>query len=94
MPKPSNPMTERLQQALDQKNAALAARRLYGAEKPLPAFCTLQEWYPLSGMKQTMTFAKIKTGDIVVKKLGRRTLVDVTASLAWLHSLPGNDQAA
>ncbi len=96
--KAPNPTTEFLQDALDRKNAkndALAARRqAYGSEKPLPAFCTLAEWYELSGMRQTMTFAKIKTGDIKVRKLGRRTLVDVAASMAWLRALPGNDQAA
>jgi hypothetical protein len=42
----------------------------------------------LSGMKRTSCYNAIARGDLKAIKLGKRTLIDVEAGLAWLRSLP------
>ncbi len=51
-------------------------------------FVSTREWCRLSGMGMTSTYASLGRGDLIAIKLGRRTLVDAEAGLAWLESQP------
>ena len=53
-----------------------------------PAFATIKTWCDLSGMGRTGTHQAIARGDLAAVKMGSRTLVDVSAGLAWMRSLP------
>ena len=51
-------------------------------------FLTLREFYTSRKVGKTFTFQEIKAGRLQVVKAGRRTLVPMTAALAWDNSLP------
>ena len=53
-----------------------------------PKFAPLPQWCALSGMSRTATYNALGRGDLKAVKVGTRTLVDVDAGLAWLHSQP------
>ncbi len=53
-----------------------------------PPFVTIERWTALSTMSRRATFVHIAKGHIVAHKVGRRTLVDVAASIAWIRSRP------
>jgi hypothetical protein len=56
----------------------------------LPPFVTIERWTALSTMSRRATFVHIAKGHIVAHKVGRRTLVDVAASMAWIRSRPAS----
>lgn len=56
-----------------------------------PRFSTIARWCDLSGMSRTGTYREIGNGNLIAKKLGKRTLIDVQAGLAWLAALPSAD---
>lgn len=58
------------------------------AAEPSPPFVTIERWTALTTMSRRATFVHIAKGDIVAHKVGRRTLVDVAASMAWIRSRP------
>lgn len=66
---------------------ALSPIDVKAAEFP-PPFVTIERWTALSTMSRRATFVHIAKGDIVAHKVGRRTLVDVAASMAWIRSRP------
>jgi hypothetical protein len=43
------------------------------------------EWAEISGMGRTRTYAAINDGHLTAVKVGRRTLIDVNAGLAWMR---------
>jgi hypothetical protein len=53
-----------------------------------PRFATIKAWTVLSGMSRRNVFDHIAKGNLVAHKLGKRTLVDVEAGLAWIKSQP------
>jgi hypothetical protein len=53
-----------------------------------PKFAPLPAWCALSGMSRTASYNALGRGDLKAIKVGARTLVDVDAGLAWLHSQP------
>lgn len=54
----------------------------------LPKFAPIPRWCDISGMSRTATYCALGRGDLTAIKMGNRTLLDVDAGLAWLHSLP------
>jgi hypothetical protein len=53
-----------------------------------PLFVTITVWLALSGMCRRTVFDHIARGNIVAHKVGRRTLINVAASRAWIASQP------
>jgi hypothetical protein len=53
-----------------------------------PKFISVSDWCALSGVKRSRTYELLGLGYLSAVKAGRRTLIDVEAGLAWLHSLP------
>jgi hypothetical protein len=53
-----------------------------------PAFCTIDQWQVLSGLGRRTIYALLATGDLIAKKSGKRTLIDVQHGLRYLDSLP------
>lgn len=56
--------------------------------EPLPKYMPIAEWCNFSGLKLTSTYEALKRRDLTAIKIGRRTLIDVAAGLAWLASRP------
>ena len=52
------------------------------------AFASIADWCQISGMGRTSTYHAINRGDLLARKLGGKTLIDVPRGLAWLNSLP------
>lgn len=53
-----------------------------------PAFATIDDWMVISGMRRNAVYDDIADGKLKAVKRGTRTLIDVEAGLAYLHSLP------
>lgn len=53
-----------------------------------PKYCTIGDWQRLSGMGRTRVFEALANGELKAIKLGRRTLIDTEAGLAWLAAQP------
>jgi hypothetical protein len=53
-----------------------------------PKYASIETWLVLSGMCRRATYYRLASGDLTAIKFGRRTLVDIEASLAWLRSHP------
>jgi hypothetical protein len=58
------------------------------SNEPPKRYASTKEWCRISNMGMTSTYAALARGDLVAIKLGRRTLVDVDAGLAWLRAQP------
>ena len=53
-----------------------------------PRYVSIKEWCRMSGQGMTSTYAALARGELTAIKMGRRTLVDVEAGIAWLRSRP------
>lgn len=53
-----------------------------------PNFVTVPEWIARSGISRSRTYELLGTGDLRARKVGRRTLIDLRAGLAWLDAQP------
>lgn len=53
-----------------------------------PVFATVAAWCALSGMGRSATYEALGASHLHAVKLGSRTLINVSAGLAWLNSLP------
>lgn len=53
-----------------------------------PNFVSIAEWCFRSGISRSRTYELLATGDIKAHKVGRRTLIDLKAGLAWLDAQP------
>lgn len=60
----------------------------------VPPFVQINDWIALSGMSRTVTYGHIKSGNIVARKVGGRTLIETGPSFAWMRSLPRLHEAA
>ena len=60
----------------------------------VPNYATIPTWCALSGVKRSATYALIAEGKLIARKLGKRTLIDVKAGLAFLARLIQRDGAA
>lgn len=57
-----------------------------GAE--YPAFASVDDWCRISGLSRTRTYALLTTGNLIARKIGGRTFVDVKAGLEFMHAAP------
>lgn len=53
-----------------------------------PKFAPIPAWCRISGMGRSTAYAALGRGDLRAVKLGKRTLIDVDAGLAWMRALP------
>ncbi len=53
-----------------------------------PNFVTVAEWCLRSGISRSRTYELLAADDIKARKVGRRTLIDLKAGLAWLDAQP------
>jgi hypothetical protein len=53
-----------------------------------PKFGTIDTWLTLSGMGRRTTYDELGRGNLRAVKVGTRTLINIEAGLAWLHSQP------
>ena len=53
-----------------------------------PAYVSVNEWIRLSGLSRTKTYDLLGRGSLRAIRIGRRTLIDVEASLDWLNRQP------
>ena len=51
-------------------------------------YASITDWCEISGLGRTVTYERIGSGDLRAVKIGRRTLVDVQAGLAWIDAHP------
>ena len=49
---------------------------------------TVDEWVRITGISRSETYRRIKSGDLIARKLGRSTILDFTAGFAFIQSLP------
>ena len=54
----------------------------------LPAFATLPVWKQISGIGRSLTYELLGAGHLRARKVGARTLIDVSHGLAWLDAQP------
>jgi excisionase family DNA binding protein len=47
-----------------------------------------------AGVGRTLIFSEIKSGRLVARKAGARTLITIDALKAWLNSLPAREPEA
>jgi hypothetical protein len=53
-----------------------------------PKFASVSVWCGLSGLSRSSVYIALGRGDLRAVKVGKRTLIDVEAGLAWLRSRP------
>jgi len=76
-------MTKTAAMFISDQVEAVAARAA-----PLPVFCTIARWTDLTGMSRRAVYEALGRGDLVARKRGEQTLIDVDHGLRWLRSLP------
>lgn len=57
-------------------------------EEIVPNFVTISEWVVRSGVSRSRTYELLASGHLEARKVGRRTLLDLRAGLAWLDAQP------
>lgn len=55
---------------------------------------SVEEFAEWAGIGRTLAFAELKSGRLVARKCGRRTIIPSEEAQRWLQQLPGSDQAA
>jgi hypothetical protein len=58
-----------------------------------PAYMDIPTWCAYTGMNRTSVYEAVAFGELTTIKVGRRRLVDVEESLAWLRSLAPSEAA-
>ena len=53
-----------------------------------PKYATIATWMALSDLGRTVTYQELANGNLRAIKVGRRTLIDVEAGMAWLAAQP------
>lgn len=53
-----------------------------------PDFVTVLAWVKRTGISRSVTYELLAAGELKGRKVGRRTLIDFRAGLAWLDSQP------
>lgn len=54
----------------------------------LPHYVSIEAWIKRTGMSRTDTYRKLGDGILRGKKIGRKTIIDFSAGMAWIASLP------
>lgn len=74
-----------------EKNTEPPAQGALGHTSATPVrgrYGSLDEWCALSGLGKTRSYQLLRDGDLKAKKIGRRTLIDLDAGMAWLARQP------
>ena len=50
----------------------------------LPAYAQPKEWARISGLSRSFTYTALAAGHLTARRVGGRTLIDVSAGLAWI----------
>ncbi|MFT9026577.1 hypothetical protein [Acetobacter indonesiensis] len=53
-----------------------------------PHYVSVDAWLARTGMSRTDTYRKLGEGVLKAKKIGRKTVIDFRAGMAWIESLP------
>lgn len=53
-----------------------------------PHYVSVETWLHHTGMSKTDTYRKLGNGSLKAKKIGRKTVIDFRAGMAWIESLP------
>ena len=53
-----------------------------------PDFVTIPAWVRRTGISRSKTYELLAAGELTARKVGRRTLIDLKAGLAWLDARP------
>jgi hypothetical protein len=51
-------------------------------------YCTIEDWIFISGMGRRVTYDALGRGDLKAVKVGKRTLINCEAGLAWMAAQP------
>lgn len=54
----------------------------------VPHYVSVDVWLQRTGMSRTDTYRKLGEGVLKAKKIGRKTIIDFRAGMAWIESLP------
>lgn len=54
----------------------------------IPHYVTISDWVARSGISRSRSYELIAEGKLRARKVGRRTLIDLKAGLAWLDEQP------
>lgn len=54
----------------------------------VPHYVSMETWLQRTGMSRTDTYRKLGEGILRAKKIGRKTVIDFRAGMAWIESLP------
>ena len=54
----------------------------------VPHYVSMETWLQRTGMSRTDTYRKLGEGTLKAKKIGRKTVIDFRAGMAWIESLP------
>ena len=54
----------------------------------VPHYVSVEAWLMRTGMSRTDTYRKLGEGTLRAKKIGRKTVIDFRAGMAWIESLP------
>lgn len=54
----------------------------------IPHYVSVETWLQRTGMSRTDTYRKLGEGTLKAKKIGRKTLIDFPAGIAWIESQP------
>ncbi len=53
-----------------------------------PKFVTIDDWLVISGMGKSSVYQELARGNLIARKVGARSLIDVAHGLRWLRSRP------
>lgn len=53
-----------------------------------PDFVPIAVWVARTGISRSKTYELLAAGELTARKVGRRTLIDLHAGLAWLDAQP------
>ncbi len=53
-----------------------------------PDFVSIPTWVKRTGISRSKTYELLAAGELSARKVGRRTLIDLRAGLAWLDAQP------
>ena len=53
-----------------------------------PNFVSIPNWVRRTGISRSKTYELLAAGELSARKVGRRTLIDLKAGLAWLDEQP------
>ena len=54
----------------------------------VPDFVSIPTWIKRRGISRSKTYELLAAGELTARKVGRRTLIDLKAGLAWLDARP------